>query len=267
MEAFIGHTLLRAYRDLGPMATTPIYPSDAFAGLNGTFATLAALHHRRRTGEGQLIEVPQAEAAIALLAEAVLDCSLNGRVAEPIENRDIHGAAPQGVYPCAGEDRWIAITVAGDEQWRALCEVLGSPAFAADERFATAAGRREWHDEIDATLPELTSKRDQRELFLALQARGVAAGPVMTAADCYADPHLAARGFFERIYHEDTGVHDWPGQLFKMSRTELKIRRPPPGLGEHNDYVYREPLGYSAGEYERLRAQGHIATEFDPEVP
>ena len=211
LEGVTGHSLLRSYRDLDPSTNTTIYAGDFFAGTHGAFAVMAALAYRRRTGKGQLIELPQVETATAMLAQYMMDYSLNGRLHEPIGNRDFHGAAPCGVYPCRGEDRWLALTVCDDEQWATLCDVLGAEALMGDQRFATAESRREHEDALDAALPALTIDWDAHDLTRALQVRGVAAGPVLDARDAFEDEHLRARGMLQPRYQEDTGEIDWIG--------------------------------------------------------
>lgn len=267
IESVIGHALLRWYADLDPTTETPIFSSDAFSGLNGAFAVMAALNARRRTGEGQLIELPQAECSLAMFPEAIMEYSLNRRLPEPLGNRDVQHAAPQGVYPCLGEDRWIALTVSSDEQWQRLCALMGRKDLAGDERFRTTPGRWSRHDELDEILADWTADHDARALMWELQSIGIAAGPVMTAEDCYHDPHIAERGYFEVIHHAETGTYPWPGMPFKMSASPLSIRRPPRALGEDNEYVYKRLLGFSDQEYTNLEAEGHVGTEFDPDIP
>jgi crotonobetainyl-CoA:carnitine CoA-transferase CaiB-like acyl-CoA transferase len=167
----MGHTLLRGYEDGDPSTNTPIYSGDYSAGAQGAFAALAALWHRDRTGEGQLVEVAQAEAATAMFTQAMMDYTLNGNVHETTGNRDVHGAVPCGVYPCRSEggppdDRWIAVHVENDEQWRALGGVLGNPEWASDQRFATNDGRAVNRTELDAKLAETTIPRST-ESFLS----------------------------------------------------------------------------------------------------
>jgi benzylsuccinate CoA-transferase BbsF subunit len=267
LEGVSGHSLLRSYRDLDPSTNTQIYAGDFFAGTHGAFAVISALIYRRRTGKGQLIELPQIEAATGLLGQFMMDYSLNGRLHEPIGNRDLHGAVPCGVYPCQGEDRWIAITVCGDEQWQSLCDVLRAGDLGNDGRFSSAAARRANEDALDAELSALTGLREAKELTQALQARGVAAGPVMDARDAYEDPHLRERGMLQRRFQEDTGEVDWIGPYIHASGEVLPIRRAPVRLGEDNEYVYRELLGYSAEDYQRLIADGHVGDRFDDDLP
>ena len=202
-----------------------------------------------------------------MLAQFVMDYSLNGRLHDPIGNRDIHGAVPCGVYPCKGEDRWIALTVFDEERWQALCRALDAEALFGDDRFATAEARRANEDALDIELAALTCERDAAELTRSLQAEGVAAGPVMDARDAYEDEHLRERGMLQRRFQEDTGEVDWIGPYIHASGEAVAIRRPPVRLGQDNDYVYRELLGYSSEDYERLIAEGHVGDRFDDALP
>jgi benzylsuccinate CoA-transferase BbsF subunit len=267
VEAFLGHTLLRGYEDLDPTTVPVIAPSDAFGGLSGALSVLVALTQRLGTGTGQLIEVPQAESCLAMFAEAMMDYSLNQRVQRTVGNRDIHGAAPSGVYPCRGDDRWIAITVTDDEEWSGLCAVMSRPELAADERFDTPLARHRNQDAIDDIVGAWSREHDANALMWELQRHGVPAGPVMDAGDCYRDAHLAERRYFETIHHPETGTYSWPGMPYKMSATPLSIRSAPRGLGEDNEYVYKTLLGVTDEEYAALQLEGHIGEEFDPEIP
>jgi benzylsuccinate CoA-transferase BbsF subunit len=267
LEGVTGHSLLRSYRDLDPSTNTQIYAGDFFAGTHGAFAVIAALLHRRRTGKGQLIELPQVEAAAGMLAQYMMDYSLNRRLHESVGNRDFHGAAPCGVYPCRGGDRWIAITVSGDPQWLALCEVLDATDLALEARFAGANERRAHQDAIDAALVELTRQWDAGELARALQARGVAAGPVMDARDAFEDAHLRERGMLQRRFQEDTGGIDWVGPYIHTDAGALPIRRAPVRLGQDNETIYENLLGYSRSEYDEMVAAGHIGDRFDDSLP
>ena len=267
LEGVAGHSLLRRYPDLDPSTNTQIFAGDYFAATHGAFATIAALHYRNRTGKGQLIEIPQVEVATGMLAQFMMDYALNGRSGEALGNRDSHGAAPQGVYPCQGDDRWLALTVCTDEDWRALGDVLGSPSWASDPRFATAEGRRAHHDEIDRLIAEQTRGRDSWGLTHNLQARGVAAGPVMDARDALEDEHLRARGMFQRMLQVDCGERDWVGPFLRTTEGPLPVRRPPVAMGEDNDHVYKDLLGYSDAAYDALVAAGHVGDRFDDTIP
>ncbi len=265
MEGVAGHTLLRGYPDMDPSATTAVFMADATAGTQGAFAVLAALNYRKRTGKGQLIELPQAENVIPYMGQFFMDYSMNGRSASTIGNR--HPYAIQGCYPCKGEDRWVNITIYDDRQWEAFCRALGDPPWSREDKYADPIARYRNHDELDKHIQEWTCQRDHYEIMQLLQAAGVPAGPVMDQRDAYNDPHLQERGMFEQVYQEDCGTHLYPGAPYKMSETPIKIRRGPVRLGEDNEYVYKTLLQVSDEEYAELERDGHIGMDFGPEVP
>jgi len=265
LEAMAGHLLTRCYPDATPDLAGETYACDAVAGLMGALATAMALRHRARTGRGQLVEVPQLEAFATMMGRELLEHAMNGSAAAGQAN-DHRTHAPHGAYPCAGEDRWIAIDVATDEQWRALCAVIGAPALASETRFATERGRWEARRELDRLVAERTRIRDRADLFHALQAAGIAAGPVQDEADAFRCPQLRARGFFEPVTREDIGTYEHPGMLFRWRDTPNGHRRWPARLGEDNEYVYRELLGYSAEEYAALVASGEVGTRYPEAV-
>jgi crotonobetainyl-CoA:carnitine CoA-transferase CaiB-like acyl-CoA transferase len=265
MEGVAGHTLLRGYPDMDPSATTAVFMADATAGTQGAFAVLAALNYRKRTGKGQLIELPQAENVIPYMGQFFMDYSMNGRSASTIGNR--HPYAIQGCYPCKGEDRWVNITIYDDRQWEAFCRALGDPPWSREDKYADPIARYRNHDELDKHIREWTCQRDHYEIMKLLQGAGVPAGPVMDQRDAYNDPHLQERGMFEQVYQEDCGTHLYPGAPYKMSETPIKIRRGPVRLGEDNEYVYKTLLQVSDEEYADLERDGHIGMDFGPEVP
>ncbi len=265
VEGMIGHHLLRSYEDLGPEHTGEAFTADAIAGVLGAFAVTSALRHRARTGQGQLIEMPLAEAFLPVLGEWILDYTLNGRVAGSQGNRH-RSHSPHGIYPTSGDDQWIAIDVATDAEWTALTDVLEAAALGADLRFATAGARYEARLILDQELGDHTRRWEKFELFHALQARGVVAGPVMSELDALASPQLAAREWFNELTQEGVGTHRHPGILFKMTETPNRLRTPPPLLGEHNEEVYLDLLGYSRTEYEELIEKGLVGTTYPPEL-
>ena len=274
LEAVMGHSLLRGYADADPSSNTAIYSGDYLAGAQGAFAAMAAVWHRDRTGEGQLIEIAQAENAAAMFTQAVMDYSLNGNIQGAMGNRDVHGLALQGVYPAKSpgtaatmEDRWIALTIETDEQWRAFASVIGGPEWAYDPRYATGAGRLEHHDEIDARIAEYTATQDDYELMHRLQAAGIAAAPVLEASRMFDDPHLRARGFFRTQTQKASGTYEYVGPIWQFPETPVEYFQPPIMFGEHNEYVYRELLNVPEEEYQALLAGGHIADAYDASVP
>ena len=186
---------------------------------------------------------------------------MNGRDSPPQGNTH-RWHAPHGVYPTTGENQWIAIDVSTDEEFHALCDVLGQPALALDARFASAEARREHRGELDAALGALTKPRDKEQLFHALQAAGVMATPVHDELEALACPQLAARDWFREITMEGIGTHRYPGYLFKMLHTPDDVRLPPCKLGEHNEEVYLDLLGYSREEYDSLVAKELVGTRY-----
>ena len=218
-------------------------------------AILAALDHRRRTGQGQHIDQSQAESALHFLGPALLDYTVNDRVQERTGNRDAH-LAPHGVYPAAGEDRWVAIAAGADEQWQALCEAMERPELLRDERFATAAARLAHQDELDAILAEWTKGREAEEAEATLQARAVPASVVQNSGEMYADPQLAHRGHFVEVEHPTHGTITVEGSHFRLSRTPARFARAAPTLGQDNQYVLETLLGYSTERIGELVAEG-----------
>ena len=264
MEGVIGHTILRGYEDMDQSSSTNVFAADAAGGAQGAFAMLAALHFRKRTGKGQLIELAQAENMIAYTGRFFMDYSMNERNSSTIGNR--HTSAIQGCYPCAGDDRWVNITLFDDDDWNAFCGVIGSPEWTRDERFKMHSSRYENQRAVDALISEWTRQHGHYEVMHQLQEVGVAAGPVMDQRDAFADPHLQERGIFEEVYHEDVGgPHLYVGAPYKMSDMPIKIRRGPVRLGEDNEYVYKQVLGVSDEEYTELERMGHIGMDFPPD--
>ena len=264
IEGVVGHTMLRGYPDTDPSYNTTVLMSDAAAGAQVAFAVLAALHHRKRTGQGQLVELGQAENVFAYLGEYYLDYAMNGRTHTTLGNR--HPRALQGCYPCAPEpdnpDRWLAITIYDQAQWQALCNIINAPDLAADPDLDNAAARQSHHDAIDARIAQWTRTQPLRAAMHTLQAHHIPAGIVMNQADAFADPQIQSRQFFAESHQADCGTHLYSGPLYKMSATPLGIHRGPAMLGQDNEYVYRELLGYSAEEYAAFEAAGHIGTDY-----
>jgi crotonobetainyl-CoA:carnitine CoA-transferase CaiB-like acyl-CoA transferase len=260
-EAVVGHTLLRGYPDTDPTNTTGVYFADAAGGAVAAFAVLAALHYRNRTGKGQFIDMSQAENVTHAFSQAFMDYSMNRRVQGTLGNRDAN-RAPQGVYRCAGEDAWIALSCGTDAEFRALCEVIGRAELAAEARFADLAGRQANHDALDEAIGAWTADKDHYDAFHVLQAAGVPASPVLTVAEVADDPHLRERGGWQRLTHPKAGTHLYPTPPIRhMSKTPLRIWQEAPTLGRDNEYVYKEVMGYSDAEYEWFVANGHAGTE------
>ena len=170
---------------------------------------------------------------------------------EPRGNRDPL-VAPQGCYPAAGDDRWLALSVLDDAAWPKLCDVIGRPDLAADPDLATAAGRRARHDELDAAISAWTRNQDAGEAARALQAAGVAATPTLTALDVVADEHLAARSFVSEIERLEGGTRYTLGAPWMIDGERPNGFRRAPRVGEDNEYVFKSLLGLPEQEYDEL---------------
>jgi crotonobetainyl-CoA:carnitine CoA-transferase CaiB-like acyl-CoA transferase len=143
-----------------------------------------------------------------------------------------------------------------------LVAAAGHPDWAGAERFATAASRRQHQDALDALIADWTAPQDKQDLFRKLQAAGLPAAPVYNEADAYADPHFQARGVFVPVPHPSAGTYDYPGLWARWSALNPRLGVPAPLLGEHNEYVYTELLGYSAEEYQQMVDAGLIGTSY-----
>ncbi len=235
---------------------------DAASGPGAAFATVAALRYRAGTGRGQFVEFDQSENILNHLGDVFVDCQL-GVAARRWGNRD-PWRAPQGIYPCGGEEQWLAISVGDDEAWRALAAVIGRPELGRDPRFADVGERRRHHDDIDAILAAWTAGRSSLDAFHALQRAGVAAGPLLDDALFGADPHLRHRAWQQPLHSLDVGTHPHPGPPFRG--VPLAWRRGSPVLGQDNEYVYKEVLGVSDEEFEEYGRDRMLAEDYlDPQ--
>lgn len=227
-------------------------PADPIVGVHATVALLAALEHKRRTGEGQLIEVAQIEIGAAVTAEPVIEYSLTGRVYEREGNR--HRSYAQGVYPASGDDEWVAISVRDDADWAAVVDVIGRPDLRDDPRFAAPKARLRNHDALDEVLAEWTAARTSDEAAERLRRAGVPAERILTPDRMYDVDQLESRGFYEELEHPLSGRHRFPGWPFRITPGPPRHHRAPsPTLGQHNDDVLAT-LGLSDDELTKLRA-------------
>ncbi|ETX04136.1 MAG: hypothetical protein ETSY2_30545 [Candidatus Entotheonella gemina] len=176
VEAMVGHTHLRGYPGQSPELLSESLASDGIAGVQGALTVMMALRHRERTGEGQLIEMPLTEGFLPVLGEFMMDYTINGRDTPTQGNRH-RWHAPHNVYPCQGEDNWIAIDVGTDDEFAALCNVLEIQDLIEEPRFVSAQARREHVEALDDVLCTVIREHDKEQLFHALQAVGVCAGP------------------------------------------------------------------------------------------
>ena len=233
---------------------------------NAVAAVIAALDHRDRTGQGQHVDLAQAECAAHYLAPALLDYTVNGVVQARAGNRDSF-AAPHGAYPCAPRPTapggsFIAIAVTSDDEWAELGRVLGGPPWAEEARFADRAGRLRLADELDALIGEATKERDAYALMEALQDAGVAAGVVQSAEELWRDPQLEHWGFFHWLDHNECGPMPYNGPQFKLSGESNRPRWAAPTVGQHNVQVLREILGLDEDDVADLFAAGALESSF-----
>ena len=218
---------------------------DFLSTWSAMLAIGSALRYRNRTGRGQWIDIGMYQAGVMFLSEYLMDAIVNGREGERIGNRHPH-RAPQGAYPAAGEDEWIALSVADNDQWRSLCRLMERAELAGDERLSSVQGRQTRHDEIDAAISEWTRLHDKYDLMHRMQAVGIASGPVLSGKDVHFDPHYRSRNFLERVqYPEDSGMGERiiMGRPYKLSKTPLEIRGPAPQFGQDNVNLLESLLG------------------------
>ena len=223
------------------------------------FATtiLAALDRRRRTDQGERIDLSQLESGLTFLAPQLIDYQTNGHIVTRVGNRS-ETAAPHAIYPCAGDDQWCAIAVENEEQWQALQRVLGDPEWSRDTRFGSAAGRIAAQEEIDARLGEWTQERAPYEVMRILQEAGVPAGVAQRSSDLLNDPQLAHRGFHHYMEHPEMGKIPYSGHEFRIRGYDSGPRFPAPCLGQHSEQVMREILGMTDEEMVEVLAAGAV---------
>ncbi|MFN0089485.1 MAG: CaiB/BaiF CoA transferase family protein [Acidimicrobiales bacterium] len=251
--AICGFYNLTGWPDLAPAGPFAAY-TDYVAPHFSLTALLAALEHRRRTGEGQYIDFSQAEAGLHHLSPALLEYTANGRIVERMGNDD-REAAPHGVYPARGVERWVAIACTTDEQWRALAEEMGRVDLASDAALATAAGRLARRRQLDDAVAAWTCGLDEADVTARLIARGVPAHVVQNSAECVADPQLAHRGHFVTVPHSVIGEHTIEGARVALSRTPAQITTGGPALNEHLFEVLHDLLGYDEDRIAELIAR------------
>jgi crotonobetainyl-CoA:carnitine CoA-transferase CaiB-like acyl-CoA transferase len=238
--------------------------ADPIAGMYVGGALMMALLHRKRTGRGQEIDVSLRETLP--IAEMFMEYSMNGRFFPRLGNREL-GRAPHGVYRCAGEDRWIAIAVNTDAEWRALCSAMGDPEWTRDQKFADMHSRWRHHDQLDAEINAWTSAQEDGPLALRLQAVGVAATPVLTPPEAIRSPHHEARGWWHQMKQEHMGEYHYYGPGWRLPATPASIHSPPPYYGQHNREVLQGMLGLSENEYQELLAQQITSESALPALP
>jgi len=254
-----GYNHLCGFPNRPPAGLGTNYPDYVINPGHTLVAILAALRHRRKTGKGQRIELAQIESSVSVLAPAIMDYAVNGRVQGRAGNRSPY-AAPHGTFRCRSEElqtdfgpmeeeRWVNIVVENDAQWQALRDAMGDPEWARDPTFATLLGRKQHEDELEAQIGEWTRNQKAEEVMEMLQSRGVPAGVVQNAKDMLErDPHLKERGYYVYLDHPEAGRTAYDGPPFRLSKTPGVLRSPAPLLGQHTEQVCKEILGLSDEE-------------------
>ncbi|HYF18927.1 MAG TPA: CoA transferase, partial [Ramlibacter sp.] len=258
MSAFAGLESLVGYRGEMPTGALNFAIGDPNASVHGLVALLAALRRARATGEGAFIDLSQVEALLGTLRPWLLDAQVHGRQPQPAGNSHPE-MAPHGIYPAAGQDRWLTLAVASDAQWQALQAVAPGEPWASDARYATAAGRLADAPALDAQIGRWTGPQDRDALVARLRAAGVPSSPVLPVEEQWHDPHLRARHMSTSVEIPYYGPEDLYRAPWRFSDAQPRITRSGPRLGEHNSFVFGELLQLPAAEIEALVADGVIA--------
>ena len=254
LSGLVGFTHLVGWPDRPPVGF-PIPYTDYIAPWYAVVAIIGALLHRSRTERGCYIDLSQSEAALSFLSPAILDYTANGRVASCQGNRCPH-AAPHSVYRCQDNDRWCAIALFSDEEWRTFGHVIGEPEWTKEPKFATLPGRKEAEDELDALVESWTINHSAEEVMTMMQQAGLAAGVVKNGKDLHQDPQLKHRHHFQMLQHVEMGATSYESPSFKLSETPCEISMPAPCFGEHTEFVCREILGIPDEEFIQLLGCG-----------
>ena len=276
IDAMTGHSALRGYPDLDLSHNSLVHHPDAVGAATAAFAICAALHYRARTGKGQFIDLSQAEAFMPHMGETFLENQMSGKSRERRGNSHPQ-MAPHGCYRCLGEDAWVAIAVRNDDEWQRFCDVVGQPNLATDARFTSLDGRVANRAALDDIVREWTARSTRQDIATQLQAQSIPAAPVLDCGpDTYDDPHLQARQYFQLVTHADAGTFPMSGPVWStLSHTSADLapedtprlpdlHNPAPGLGEHNEYLLRDMLGYSDDmlhDLERAKVIGTVPLE------
>jgi len=255
IEAFSGSAFLTGYADGDPLPAGNPWP-DAAAALHAVSAVLTALLFRRKTGQGQRIDLAQSESALCLMGEVILAFGLSQE--RPRRQGNRHSAyTPSGCYPCRGEDQWVGLAVLDEAERRALARLLGRSDGLGDEGFSHPR-RRDRQEASDQGITAWTRRRDPEEAMTLLQEAGVPAGAVRSAEELLADRHLKERGFFVEVVHPEWGRRKYVRLPIGFSGCPPPPQRPAPRLGEDNEEILRGLLGLSEEEVRNLEKKGII---------
>jgi benzylsuccinate CoA-transferase BbsF subunit len=258
LSTICGLNYLAGYEKNPPSGVGTNYPDYVVNPIHGVTAILAALYHRRKTGEGQLIDMAQLESSAAAMA-GPLFAHMNGGPEYRREGNRHAVYAPHGAFRLQDSptrtDRWIALACTNDAQWASLAAVIGQPALATDSRFATARARKANEDALEAIIAAWAARQAGEPALEALQGAGVPAGLVLAASEVLADRHLKERGYFVYLDHPEAGVRAYDGSGFHLSRTPSEPRKAAPLLGEDTFDIATDILGLSGDEICELMAE------------
>ena len=255
LQSMAGFDTISGHPDDPPVPAAFSWP-DPTAGIAATYAICLALLSRTGTGEGIYVEVPQYELTVTFMHKALMAETMDAEDPGRIGNRDEDGRYVQGVYECAGDDRWAAVAIENDAQWARLCEVMGVPELIDDDGFESQYRRFENHDAVDEIITAWTRERSPEEVRSRLQDHDVPAGIVANERDLMEyDPQLRAREYFAEHDHPTVGKHRLQGVPFEMEGEEVQFPSRAPLLGEHTAAVVREWLGMDDQEIERLEEE------------
>ncbi len=263
LQALGGYTQLMA-EETGEPAGYGYSYADMAGGYTGALAALIALYHKRRTGQGQFVDLSQFEAVVGVVGPSLLDIAVNEREQKPpLYNSQEGPAAPHGVYRCAplgdDDDRWVAISARSQGEWERLVKAIDAPAWTAEPKFQTLYLRMKNHLGLDAHLSKWTRERSAEDVMMILQRAKVAAGIVANGGDiCARDSQLKERGFWPGVKRADGELSQITGIPFKLSGTPASVRTIAPDVGENTDQVLGDLLGLSRAERDALIASGAI---------
>jgi benzylsuccinate CoA-transferase BbsF subunit len=250
IHAYTGLNSINGYAGGPPKMAGGLW-ADYSSGAALVFGVMAALYHRKRTGCGQFVDLAMADVVLSMMGAPFIDYFLNGRSAAPRGNATPH-ASPNNVYPCRGDDAWVAISVESDEQWNALRSAIADPALDS-AAYHDLAGRISHAAAIDARIAVWTQERTALEATEALQRAGVPAGPSSHPADLLEQPQLRARGFFVAPEHPEIGARTIPDMPWRIDGSS-PICLPAPLLGQHNDEILGGLLGRPQDEIDAINA-------------
>lgn len=254
MQALTGFTGLVGWPDRPPSGSPVPYP-DFLSPWWVISLVMAGLGTRRSTGRGLYFDLSQVEASLHFLQPWLMEFEATGASASRAGNRD-PWAAPHGVFPCAGDDKWCAIGIFDDAEWQGFVDAMGRPEWATDGRFSDLASRKSHEDELEILVAAWTSHFAPVELMNLLQANGVPGGVVHNGEGLHGDPQLAHRHHFEVLEHPEMGLRTYDAPSFRLSLEPARLARAAPCIGEHNEEVCMNILGMTDDEFVQLMADG-----------